>query len=153
MATTRNSTNAVSVAAPKTLKTKTNGKANGKLPVQAEPQAKATASLPITPPIQAMSSDGPFAATNFAAEGDQVPTGIDDLNIEVGAPSDEEFVLVSSDPRHMLKANMLVVNREDGYGKSYFLLTPPVAAFVKSQPSLKKFLKPMRIFLYITSEG
>ena len=48
---------------------------------------------------------------------------------------------VSSDPRHSLKANLLVVNREDGYGKSYFLLTPQVAAYCKSQPSLKKFVK------------
>ena len=104
-------------------------------------------------PIEALPEDDPFAAGNFAADGEAVPAGIDDVSIEVGAPSDEEFVLVSSDPRHTLKANLLVVNREDGYGKSYFLLTPAVAAFCKSQPSLKKFVKVMRIFLYITNEG
>ncbi len=104
-------------------------------------------------PIEPMSSDDAFAAGNFAAEGEQVPTGIDDLNIAIGAPSDEEFVLVSSDPRHFLKANLLVVAREDGYGKSYFILTPPVAAFLKAQPSLKKFVKTYRIFLYVTNEG
>jgi hypothetical protein len=132
---------------------KTNGKANGKSPAEAQPRAQATASSPITPPIQAMSSDDPFAASNFAVEGDQVPTGIDDLNIEVGAPSDEEFVFVSSDPRHYLKANLLVVQREDGYGKSYFLLTPSVMAFAKAQPSLKKFVKTYHVYLYATNEG
>jgi len=104
-------------------------------------------------PIATLPEDDPFAAGNFAAEGEAVPAGIDDVSIEIGAPSDEEFVLVSSDPRHTLKANLLVVKREDGYGKSYFLLTPAVAAFCKSQPSLKKFVKVMRIFLYVTSEG
>lgn len=153
MAITRKTTDAAGTAAPKISKTKSNGKTNGKAPFDSQTQAKATAPSPVTPPIQAMSSDDPFAAGNFAAEGDQVPTGIDDLQFEIGAPSDEEFVLVSSDPRHMLKANMLVVKREDGYGKSFFLLTPNVAAFVKSQPSLKKFLKAMRIFLYVSSEG
>jgi hypothetical protein len=105
------------------------------------------------PAVQPLASDDPFAASNFSADGESVPTGIDDLQFEIGAPSDEEFVLVSSDSRHMLKANMLVVKREDGYGKSYFLLTPAVAAFVKSQPSLKKFWKAMRIFLYVSNEG
>ena len=151
MATATPTTEAGKALSPTQKKPK--GKANSKTPLEAKPQAQATASSPITPPIEAMSSDDPFAASNFAVEGDQVPTGIDDLNIEVGAPSDEEFVLVSSDPRHMLKANLLVVDREGGYGKSYFILTPAVAAFVKAQASLKKFLKPMRIFLYATSEG
>jgi hypothetical protein len=105
------------------------------------------------PPIEPLPTDDPFAAGNFAADGEAVPTGIDDVSIEVGVPSDEEFVLVSSDPRHALKANLLVVKREDGYGKSYFLLTPAVAAFCKSQSSLKKFYKAMRIFLYVTAEG
>jgi hypothetical protein len=104
-------------------------------------------------PIEALPNDDPFAASNFAADGEAVPAGIDDVSIEIGAPSDEEFIFVSSDPRHTLKANLLVVKREDGYGKSYFLLTPAVAAFCKSQSSLKKFVKVMRIFLYITSEG
>jgi hypothetical protein len=105
------------------------------------------------PPIEPLPTDDPFAAGNFAADGESVPAGIDDVSIEIGAPSDEEFVYVSSDPRHTLKANLLVVKREDGYGKSFFLLTPAVAAFCKSQPSLKKFVKLMRIFLYVTAEG
>jgi hypothetical protein len=130
-----------------------NGKANGKAPFEAQTQAKATAPSPLNPPVQPMTADDPFAAENFSAEGESVPTGIYDLQFEIGAPSDEEFVMVSSDPRHMLKANMLVVNREDGYGKSYFLLTPAVAAFVKSQPSLKKFFKAMRLFFYVSNEG
>jgi hypothetical protein len=132
---------------------KPKGKANGKAPVDSKPEAKATAPSPINPPVQPLAADDPFAAGNFSVEGESVPTGIDDLQIEIGAPSDEEFVMVSSDPRHMLKANMLVVNREDGYGKSYFLLTPAVAAFVKSQASLKKFFKAMRLFLYVSNES
>ena len=117
----------------------------------ADDQVRTTAT--VESPIATLPEDDPFAAGNFAAEGEAVPAGIDDVSIEIGAPSDEEFVLVSSDPRHTLKANLLVVSREDGYGKSYFLLTPAVAAFCKSQPSLKKFVKVMRIFLYVTSEG
>jgi hypothetical protein len=103
-------------------------------------------------PMQPLADDDPFAASNFVADGEEVPAGIDDVNIEVGAPSEEEFVFVSSDPRHTLKANLLVVKREDGYGRSYFLLSPSVAAFCKNG-SLKKFVKHMRIFLYITNEG
>jgi hypothetical protein len=105
------------------------------------------------PAIEPLASDDPFAASNFSADGESVPIGIDDLQFEIGAPSAEEFVLVSSNSRHMLKANMLIVNSEDSYGKSYFLLTPAVTAFVKSQPSLKKFLKAMHIFLYVSNEG
>jgi hypothetical protein len=139
-------------ALPPTQK-KPKGKANGKAPVEAKSQAQAAAPSPINPPVQAMSSDDPFAASNFAVDGDQVPTGIDDLNIEVGAPSDEEFVFVSSDPRHYLKANLLVVKREDGYGKSYFLLTPSVMLSAQAQPSLKKFVKKYHVYLYATNEG
>jgi hypothetical protein len=107
----------------------------------------------VNPPIESLPSDDPFAASNFAADGEAVPTGIDDVHIEVGVPSDEQFVCVSSDPQHTLKANLLIVQRENGYGKSYFLLTPQVAAWAKSQPSLQKFVKVMRIFLYVTNEG
>lgn len=120
---------------------------------RSEEPSETTTKATVQSPIEPMSSDDAFAASNFAAEGEHVPTGIDDLNIAIGAPSDEEFVLVSSDPRHFLKANLLVVAREDGYGKSYFILTPPVAAFLKTQPSLKKFVKTYRIFLYVTNEG
>ncbi len=153
MANTRKTPDASSAPAPKTSGTKLSGKANGEAPFETQTQAKVTAPSPTNPPVESMAANDPFAASNFSADGESVPTGIDDLQFEVGAPSDEEFVLVSSDPRHTLKANMLVVNREDGYGKSYFLLTPPVAAFVKSQPSLKKFLKAMRLFLYVSNEG
>jgi hypothetical protein len=107
----------------------------------------------VSAPIETLPSDDPFAASNFAAEGAVVPTGIDDVQIEVGVPTEEEFVHVSNDPRHSLKANLLVVKREDGYGKSYFLLTPTVAAYCKTQPSLKKFYKVMNIYFYVNSEG
>lgn len=118
-----------------------------------ETPAAAQRPRPPIPPIEPPPSDDPFAAGNFGADGEDVPSGIDDVSIEVGVPGDDEFVYVSSDPRHSLKANLLVVKREDGYGKSYFLVTPSVAAFCKSQSSLKKFFKVMRIFLYITAEG
>ena len=104
-------------------------------------------------PVQPPAADDPFAASNFAAEGEEVPTSIDDMAIELGAPSDEEFVFVSSDPSHHIKASLLVVSREDGYGKSYFLLTPSVMLWAKQQPSLKKFVKVMHIFLYKVNEG
>jgi hypothetical protein len=105
------------------------------------------------PAVQPLAADDPFAASNFAAAGEEVPTSIDDVAIELGAPSDEEFVFVSSEPRHYVKASLLVVSREDGYGKSYFLLTPSVMQWAKQQPSLKKFVKVMHIFLYKVNEG
>jgi hypothetical protein len=105
------------------------------------------------PAVQPPATDDPFAASNFAAAGEEVPTSIDDLAIEVGAPTDEEFIFVSSEPRHYLKANLLVVKREDGYGKSYFLLTPFVMLWAKQQASLKKFVKVMHVFLYHINEG
>jgi len=104
-------------------------------------------------PVQPLPADDPFAASNFAAAGEEVPTSTEDLPIELGVPSDEEFVYVSSDPRHYVKANLLVVKRDDGYGKSYFLLTPNVMAWAKAQPSLKKFVKTTHIFLYKANEG
>jgi hypothetical protein len=115
-----------------------------------------TASKPngkASPAVQPPAADDPFAASNFAAAGEEVPTSIDDMAIELGVPSDEEFVYVSSDSRHYVKANLLVVNREDGYGKSYFLLTPSVMLWAKQQTSLKKFVKVMHIFLYKVNEG
>ena len=115
--------------------------------VPAKPNGKASI------PVQPLPADDPFAASNFAAAGEEVPTSIDDLAIELGVPSDEDFVLVSSDPRHYLKANLLIVKREDGYGKSYFLLTPSVMTWAKNQSSLKKFVKTMHIFLYKVNEG
>jgi hypothetical protein len=106
-----------------------------------------------SPAVQPPAADDPFAASNFAAAGEEVPTSVDDMAIELGVPSDEEFVFVSSDPRHYVKANLLVVSREDGYGKSYFLFTPSVMLWAKQQPSLKKFVKVMHIFLYKVNEG
>ena len=153
MVTTQNTTDAANTAAPKTSKPKPSGKANGKAPSDAQTQAKVTAPSPNNPPVQQLAADDPFAAGNFAADGEDVPTGIDDLQINIGAPSDEEFVLVSSDPRHYLKANLLVVARQDGYGKSYFICTPAVSAFLKAQASLKKFVKTYKMFLYATNEG
>jgi len=100
------------------------------------------------PAIQPLASDDPFAASNFVADGEVSVPDADDLTLELGVPSDEEFVYVSSDPRHHVKATVLVVKRDgDGFGKSYFLLTPAVAAWAKSQPSLKKFVKVMHIYV------
>lgn len=113
----------------------------------AKPNGKASV------PVQLLPADDPFAASNFAAAGEEVPTSTDDLPIELGVPSDEEFVFVSSESRHYVKANLLVVKRDDGYGKSYFLLAPNVMAWAKAQPSLKKFVKTMHIFLYKVNEG
>jgi hypothetical protein len=61
--------------------------------------------------------------------------------------------MVSSDPRHSLTAPLLVVSREDGYGKSYHLLTPTMRGWVKNQPSLQKFCKDMRLFLFCNQDG
>jgi hypothetical protein len=139
---------------PKTVGEKSASKANGKVNGKSNGHdANAEATVPVSAPIEPMSSADPFAASNFAAEGEQVPTGIDDMQIQIGAPSDEEFVFVSSDPRHYLKGNLLVVAREDGYGKSYFICAPNVTQFLKAQPSLKKFVKTYNIYLYVTSEG
>ena len=105
-------------------------------------------------PVEPLPNDDPFAAANFAADGEAVPTGIDDVSIEVGAPSDEEFVLrqfrsaaqPEGEPSRRQARRRL---RQEPTS----LLTPAVAAFCKSQSSLKKFFKAMRIFLYVTSEG
>jgi|GEM_PF-6174687 len=109
---------------------------------------------PDQPAVQPLASDDPFAASNFVADGDASEPNADDLTLEVGVPSDEEFVYVSSDPQHHVKATVLVVKRDsEGFGKSYFLLTPAVAAWAKSQPSLKKFVKIMHIFVYKVADG
>jgi hypothetical protein len=100
-----------------------NGKAPQAVPPQATPSQQSddaytdTTSKPngkAPSPVQPPSSDDPFAASNFAAAGEEVPTSVDDMAIELGVPSDEEFVLVSNDPRHYVRGNLLVVNREDG---------------------------------------
>jgi hypothetical protein len=94
----------------------------------------------------------PFAAENFATES-QAIADVSDLTIELGAPSDESFVRVSPDPRHSVLCTLLVVSREDGYGKSYFLLTPTMRGWALKQPSLKKFVKTMHLFLFVTQDG
>ncbi len=119
------------IAAPTRKTKKTNGHAETPAPV-----------------VEPIPADDPFSASNFAAEGEPVPTGVDDLQIDVGVPSDEDFVLVSTDPRHYLKAPFLVVKAAEGFGKTHFLLTPKVAAWVKTQPSLKKFVKVCYVFVY-----
>lgn len=106
------------------------------------------------PPVQPLAPDDPFAASNFVADGEVSVPNADDLTLELGVPSDEEFCLVSSDPRHHVKATVLVVNRDgDGFGKSYFLLTPAVAAWAKREVSLRKFVKSMHIFVYKVKDG
>jgi hypothetical protein len=94
----------------------------------------------------------PFAAENFS----NPPTTAEstgDLVIELRTPDTEEFVRVSDDTRHFLIATLLVVNREDGYGKSYFLLTPEMRLWVSNQPSLAKFVKSMRLYLFMNADS
>jgi len=98
-------------------------------------------------------ANDPFAASNFPEDGENEAPESDDLDIAVGVPDDEVFVLVSDEPRHHVKATLLIVKREDTFGKNYFLLAPAVAAWAKQQPSLKKFVKPTHIFLYKVDEG
>ena len=93
-----------------------------------------------------------FSAANFAPS-DSTTRSIEDLTIELRVPSDEEFVMVSTNPQHTLTAPLLVVSREDGYGKSYHLLTPMMRGWVKNQPSLQKFCKDMRLFLFCNQDG
>jgi hypothetical protein len=94
----------------------------------------------------------PFAAENFT-QSDNTTRSIEDLTIELRTPNDEEFVRVSTDPRHSLTAPLLVVSREDGYGKSFHLLTPMMRGWVKNQPSLQKFCKDMKLFLFVNQDG
>jgi hypothetical protein len=105
-------------------------------------------------PVQPLAPDDPFAASNFVADDEVSAPDADDFTLELGVPSDEEFCLVSSDPRHHVKATVLVVKSDsDGFGKSYFLLSPAVAIWAKQQVSLKKFIKTMHIFVYKVADG
>jgi len=110
------------------------------------------APTPEPEPEPVASSADPFAAENFTAES-TAATDVSDLTIELGVPSDEEFVRVSTDPRHSILCTLLTVKREDGYGKSYFLLTPVMRGWCLKQPSLKKFVKQTYLFLYLTQDG
>lgn len=103
--------------------------------------------------IVSLPVDDPFAAANYTSDGDEASPETDDLEISYGVPDDEVFVLVSDQPRHHILATLLVVKREDTFGKNYFLLSPLVATWAKAQPSLKKFVKKMHIFLYKEDEG
>lgn len=96
-----------------------------------------------------------FAASNFPDDGEATVPDSDDLELEPGVPGDEEFVYVSSEPRHHVRTHILCVKRDGdgGFGKMYFLLTPAIAAWAKNQPSLKKFVKAMHIYLYKVAEG
>ena len=117
--------------------------------VFAEPTPEVTAAATPAPAAPAVD---PFAAENFT-QTDNATRSIEDLTIELRTPNDEEFVRVSTDPRHSLTAPLLVVSREDGYGKSYHLLTPTMRGWVKNQPSLQKFCKDMRLFLFVNQDG
>jgi hypothetical protein len=103
--------------------------------------------------IVSLPVDDPFAASNYTSDDDETSPETDDLEISVGVPDDEILVLVSDDPRHHIQATLLVVKREDTFGKNYFLLMPLVATWARSQPSLKKFVKKMHIYLYKEDEG
>jgi hypothetical protein len=98
------------------------------------------------------SQPDPFAAENFTTTSSAATAG-EVLTIELRTPNDEEFVRVSAEPRHHVFASLLVVNREEGYGKSYFLLTPPMRLWTCNQPSLCKFVKAMHLFLFINQDG
>jgi hypothetical protein len=108
--------------------------------------AATDAPVPVVPAVD------PFAASNFTQD-DNTTTSLEDTTIELRAPNDEEFVRVSTDPRHSVTTPLLVVSREDGYGKSYHLLTPTMRGWVKNQPSLSKFCKTFRLFLYVNQDG
>ncbi len=105
------------------------------------------------PPVQPLASDDPFAASNFDPDDEASAPGADDLTLEIGPPGDEEFCFVSSDPRHHVKARFLVVQRENQFGRHYFLLTPAVAIWAKQQVSLKKFVKTMHVFVAKMGDG
>jgi hypothetical protein len=106
------------------------------------------------PVVQPLESDDPFDASNFLADGEESVPDVDDWTLEIGAPSDEEFCFVSSEPRHHVKATFLVV-KPDGeeFGKCYFFFTPVVAAWAKQQKSLKKFVKTMHVFVAKVADG
>jgi hypothetical protein len=124
-----------------------------------EPESEATTSgntIPVNhnPAANASAANAtdPYAAENFISAAD-APKSIDDLTIELKPPSDEEFVRVSPDSKHTIMATLLEVSREEGFGKSYFLLTPNMREWVSNQPSLKKFVKLMHLFLYLNQDG
>lgn len=117
--------------------------------VFSEPTTDVAASAAPAPAVPVVD---PFAAENFT-QSDNTTRSIEDLTIELRTPNDEEFVRVSTDPRHSLTAPLLVVSREDGYGKSFHLLTPTMRGWVKNQPSLQKFCKDMKLFLFVNQDG
>jgi hypothetical protein len=119
----------------------------------AEPEPEVTVvAAPDSTAAPTAATVDPFAAENFT-QNDNTTRSIEDLAIELRTPNDEEFVRVSTDPRHSLTAPLLVVSREDGYGKSYHLLTPTMRGWVKNQPSLQKFCKDMKLFLFVNQDG
>lgn len=93
------------------------------------------------------SQPDPFAPENFATATDAAMSA-EEMTIDLRTPTDEEFVRVSADPKHYVKATLLVVSREEGYGKSYFLLDPVMRLWAGNQPSLSKFVKTMHLFLF-----
>jgi hypothetical protein len=120
--------------------------------VFAEPTPDVVATAAAAAAASAVSVVDPFAAENFT-QSDNTTRSIEDLTIELRTPNDEEFVMVSPNPTHSVTAPLLVVSREDGYGKSYHLLTPTMRGWVKNQPSLQKFCKDMRLFLFCNQDG
>lgn len=121
--------------------------AEGAFAENAQPEAYGPAATSVKPPAR-----DPFAAENFS----NAPTTAEsagDLVIELKTPGTEEFVRVSDDPRHFVTATLLVVDREDGYGKSYFLLTPDMRLWVAAQPSLAKFVKSMHLYLFMNADS
>jgi hypothetical protein len=100
------------------------------------------------PPPNCHGYSDPFAADNFESETSTMDTAINDATFELGAPNDESFVRVSPEARHTATVTCLVVSRDDGYGKTFSMLTPLMKGWVSKQPSIAKFVKTFHIFLY-----
>jgi hypothetical protein len=120
--------------------------AEGAFTENAQPEAYGPAATSGKPPAR-----DPFAPENFSPTSNAVKS-VEDLTIELRTPNDEEFVRVSEDPRHHVVASLLVVSREEGFGKSYFLLTPEMRLWASNQPSLCKFVKTMHLFLFVNQD-
>lgn len=95
----------------------------------------------------------PYSAINFAEAEETGVLSLDEENITVGRPDAESFFRVSPNTNHTMTTTLLVVTREDGFGKAYFLLAPAMAKWAKAQVSLKKFVKQVKLYLTVNGDG
>jgi hypothetical protein len=95
----------------------------------------------------------PYSAINFAEQDEAGGVSTEEENISVGRPGAEDFFRASPDPNHVMMTTLLVVTREDGYGKAYFLLVPAMAKWARAQVSLKKFVKQVKLYLTVNGDG